>query len=78
MPDTHDSDIAAMKLSDVEKNGMQVYRNYSRAFEKDRAKRFAESVPAKPQALADLSTILKPVAEEEPRTLSVPSKSFSG
>lgn len=71
MTDTHDPDIAAMKLSDVEKNGLQVYRNYSRAFELDSAKRFAESIPANPQALADLSTILKLVAEEEPRTLSV-------
>jgi len=71
MLDTHDPDIAAMKLSDVEKNGLQVYRNYSRAFEQDRAKRFAESVSANPQALADLSTILKLVVKEEPRTLPV-------
>lgn len=71
MPETHDPDIAAMKLSDMEKNGLQVYRNYSRVFEQDRARHFSESVPANPQALADLSTILKLIAEEEPRTLSV-------
>jgi len=34
-----DPDIAALKLSDVEKNGLQVHRNYSRAFEKHRNKR---------------------------------------
>jgi hypothetical protein len=71
MPDFHDPDIAAMKLSDGEKNGLQVYRNYSRAFEQDRAKRFAESVQADPLALTDLTTILQLIAEEEPRTLPV-------
>jgi len=32
-----DPDIAALKLSDVEKDGLQVHRNYSRAFEKHTA-----------------------------------------
>lgn len=32
MNNTLDSDINAMKLSDGEKWGLQVYRNYSRAF----------------------------------------------
>lgn len=77
MPDFHDPDIAAMELSDVEKNGLQVFRNYSRAFELDRAKRFAESVEENPQALADLSAILKLIAEEEPRTLPVIACAFA-
>ncbi len=71
MSDFYDPDIAVMNLSEGEKNGLQVYRNYSRAFELDRAKRFADSAQVSPQALIDLSAILKLIAEEEPRTLPV-------
>lgn len=35
-------DIAAMKLSDSEKWGLQVYRNYSQAFGEHRVKKFVE------------------------------------
>lgn len=71
MPDFHDPDIESMLLSEGEKDGLQIYRNYSRAIELDPARRFAESVQPNPQALADLSAILKLIAEEEPRTLPV-------
>ena len=66
-----DPDIAAMNLSDTERNGMQVYRNYSKAFEEDRAKRFAESAPTQPDAIRTLTEILQLIVREEPRTLPV-------
>ena len=71
MTATFDPDIARMNLSDGEKNGLQVYRNYSRAFEEHRTKQFAEAAHASPRALDDLSEVLKLISEEEPRTLPV-------
>lgn len=72
-----DRDIAAMKLSDEEKNGLQVYRNYSKAFDKYRAKEFAESLQTNEHALADLTEVLKLIANEEPRTLPVIACAFA-
>lgn len=71
MSDFHDADIAAMKLSEGEKNGLQVYRNYSHSFEQERAKRFSDAAPEHPGAIADLSAIFKLMVIEEPRTLPV-------
>lgn len=42
MSDNLDPDIAAMKLSDGEKWGLQIHRNYSRAFGEHRVKVFVE------------------------------------
>ena len=71
MIDFFDPDIAAMSLSDMEKNGLQVYRNYSRAFDEDRAKKFASSVQSNPKSLANLCAIHKLILQEEARTLPV-------
>ena len=42
MSNALDPDIVVMKLSDGEKWGLQVYRNYSRAFGEHRVKEFVE------------------------------------
>lgn len=73
----HDSDIAALKLSEVEKNGLQVYRNYTNAFEVEREKRFVDSVMADVRVLCDLSSVLQLVATEEPRSLPVIACAFA-
>lgn len=77
MPDFHDPDIAALKLSQGEKDGLQVHRNYTAAFERDRAKRFADSVKPDPRVLADLSSLLQLVSNEEPRSLPVIACAFA-
>jgi len=41
-----DPDIARKRLSDGEKDGLQLYRNYSRAFEKHAIERFAAETDA--------------------------------
>lgn len=41
-----DEDIAAMDLSDVEKNGLQVFRNYNKAFERKRVEQARERAKA--------------------------------
>lgn len=66
-----DSDIAAMDLSEVEKNGLQVYRNYSRAFDEHRAKCFSDEARLEPSVVSSLTSILRLVATEEARTLPV-------
>ncbi|BAQ79395.1 hypothetical protein [Pseudomonas sp. St29] len=77
MSDFHDPDIAAMKLSKAEKDGLQVYRNYSRAFEQDREKRFSASLDTDAQVIADLETVLALIAREEPRSLPVIACAFA-
>ena len=71
MSDTWDPDIAAMALSAVEKNGLQVFRNYSKAFEAKRVADFVESCNAKEVSIGDLETLLVHLKAEEVRTLPV-------
>ncbi len=66
-----DPDIAGMQLSEPEKNGLQVYRNYTRAFEEDKAKRAIASVKHPAKALADLTAIFELLLREEPKVLPV-------
>lgn len=66
-----DADIEKMVLSDSEKDGLQVYRNYTKAFEAHRAKEFVASVEPSQKSLEDLSSILRLIVSEEPRTLPV-------
>ena len=61
-----DPDIAALKLSDVEKNGLQVHRNYSRAFEKHRNKDFSDEVNGNTFDLEQLSRIHELILTEDP------------
>jgi len=71
MTEEWDSDIAAMKLSDPEKNGLQVFRNYSRAFEKRRGEDFLTAVEKEPWDIGDIERIHKVVVEEDPRIVVV-------
>jgi hypothetical protein len=71
MPNFHDPDISIMKLTEEEKNGLQVYRNYSRAFEDHRSKLFSEAASDYPEAIASLSEVLDLIASEEPRSVLV-------
>lgn len=72
-----DPDIAAMNLSTGEKDGLQVFLNYSTAFEKHREMQFSDSAESYPQAIATLSAVLAHVADEEPRTLAVIACAFA-
>lgn len=66
-----DSDIAAMNLSEAEKTGLQLYRNYSRTFDVRRAKGFLEEFRIDPSIVSNLTNVLQLVATEEARTLPV-------
>lgn len=72
-----DPDIAAMNLSEAEKNGLQVYRNYSNAFEEQRLKIFAEEAPLDRNTVSILRDVLQLVAVEEVRTLTVIACAFT-
>lgn len=71
-----DPDIAALKLTDVEKNGLQVHRNYSLAFEKHRNKDFAAEVDGAPFDLGQLGQIHELILEEDPRFLAIIVSAF--
>lgn len=71
MPSEHDADIEAMNLTVTEKEGLQVFRNYSKLFEEQRAKRFAAETASAPALLAQLSDVLRLIVQEEPRALPV-------
>lgn len=73
MPEEWDNDIASMKLSDVEKNGLQVYRNYQRAFATQAEKTFAAEVDADTASLdlTALERVMNHLAIEDARFLPV-------
>ena len=71
-----DPDIVALKLSDVEKNGLQVHRNYSLAFEKHRNKDFAAEIDRTSIDLEHLRRIHELIIKEDPRFLAVIVSSF--
>ena len=39
-----DNDIAALSLSDIEKDGLQIYRNYANSFTRARERQFSEGI----------------------------------
>lgn len=71
-----DPDIAALKLTNVEKDGLQVHRNYSLAFQKHRNKDFAAEVDRAPFDLDQLGQIHELVLKEDPRFLAVIVSAF--
>lgn len=71
MPNILDSDIAAMHLSDGEKNGLQVFRNYSEAFEAHRARQLVAAVNAVESPIEELDKLLALLASEQPLSLAV-------
>ena len=66
-----DNDIATMKLGYGEKAGLQLYRNYQRAFSEHAAKRLVEELDAEQFDTADLVTVLQRVADEDVKYLPV-------
>jgi hypothetical protein len=66
-----DRDIAAMKLGYGEKAGLQLYRNYQRAFSEHAARRLVEELDAEPFDTTDLATVLQRVADEDIKYLPV-------
>lgn len=61
-----DDDIQALSLSDLEKNGLQVFRNYTNAFEGHAAKELVAAADKIPFNLDQLSDDLAEIALAEP------------
>lgn len=72
-----DADIIALSLSEEEKNGLQVFRNYTRAFEKSAADRFVNESNDIDYDIAKLEGVLKLIIGEDIRFLPVIACSFS-
>jgi hypothetical protein len=77
MNDTLDPDIAAMKLSDGEKWGLQVYRNYSRAFGEHRVKKFVEQTSPFEAEVTLFKQVVALVASEESRVVPVIAAAYA-
>lgn len=77
MADSWDPDIAALNLTDGEKNGLQVFRNYTRAFEKSAAERFVNESNSTEFDTSKLNGILDLIVAEDVRFLPVIACSFS-
>lgn len=75
--DFWDTDIAALKLSDGEKKGLQVFRNYSKAFEEKAAEHFVSESDSNSYNTNVLDGILLLIGKEEIRFLPVIVCSFS-
>lgn len=60
-----------MQLSEPKKNGLQVYRNYTQAFDDDKAKRVIAFIPSPSKTLADLTAVLSLLVQEEAKVLPV-------
>jgi hypothetical protein len=72
-----DADIAAMDLSNDEKEGLQVYRNYTRAFEKKRQEQFATGVDAIPIDVSELRQAMNLLMREDIRFVPVVACAFA-
>jgi len=77
MSNTLDPDIAAMNLSDGEKWGLQVYRNYSRAFGAHRVKRFVEQASPFEAEVTLFEKIAALMVSEEARVLPVIAAAYA-
>ncbi|UVW29848.1 hypothetical protein [Massilia sp. H6] len=77
MADSWDPDIAALNLTHVEKNGLQVFRNYTLAFEKSAAERFVSKSNRTYYDTSKLNGILSLIVVEDVRFLPVIACSFS-
>jgi hypothetical protein len=77
MKDTLDSDIAAMTLSEGEKWGLQVYRNYSHAFGEHRVKQFVEQSSPFEEDVLQFEQVAKLLVSEDPRVIPVVASSYA-
>jgi hypothetical protein len=71
-----DDDIAKLNLTDIEKNGLQIYRNYQRSFEDHAQKQFIAEIDAEPFDTTDLKHVLQLIASEDPVFVPVIACSF--
>lgn len=72
-----DEDIAATRLGQEEKTGLQVFRNYKNAFDKRASEKFAEEVNLETFDLTSLDRILSLIVKEDLRFLTVFFCSFA-
>lgn len=77
MSNTLDPDIAAMKLSDGEKWGLQVYRNYSRAFGEHRVQEFVEQASLFEAEVKVFEQVAALVVSEEARVIPVIAAAYA-
>ena len=66
-----DDDISQLNLSEFEKNGLQIYRNYNQAFTRHREKLFAEKVNQIAYDPSALKSVLETVTKEDQRILPI-------
>jgi hypothetical protein len=66
-----DKDIAALELSDFEKNGVQLFRNYKRAVDAHLEKKFAATIDAESFDATPLEQIQTLIVNEDVRRLPV-------
>lgn len=72
-----DPDIAAMQLSDGEKWGLHLYRNYSRAFGEHRVKKFVEQASPFEAEVKLFGHVAALVVSEEPRVIPVIAAAYA-
>lgn len=66
-----DPDIRELSLGYGEKSGLQIYRNYTRAFEGDAIKRFRAALSERPADYNDLEKVTQLLATEDIRFLPI-------
>lgn len=62
-----DKDIADLNLSEVEKNGLHVFRNYKRAFERHAEQQYAKSIDEIPRDFDALRSVLSIIENDDLR-----------
>lgn len=72
-----DEDIASLKISDPEKDGLQLYRNYSLSFKNAREQEFAAIVDAQSPDLARLDEVLGLIYKENVKFVPVIACAFA-
>lgn len=71
MSDLWDKDIAKLNMSEEEKNGLQVFRNYKRSFDDHAEKLFAKEIDAESFDVKPLDRVLSLISSEDVRLLPV-------
>lgn len=72
-----DEDIAALPMGEFEKNGLQVYRNYSKAFTNHREKAFSATIDLKQPDIDRLKEVLSILESEHIKFVPVIACSFA-
>jgi len=71
MPQFLDPDIEKLQMLESEKAGLQVFRNYSKAFEQHRARKFAEEADQVDFPLLEFTALCKLIVSEQERFVPV-------